>query len=323
MAQIKSTITVKDSIETPSPIILTNGNWGLWDHTAGKFVDSGMPARGPQGIRGLDGTNGTDGTPGAPGKDGRTSYTHIAYADNASGGGFSQNPTAKAYIGMYVDFTEADSSDPSKYAWSLIRGEQGERGVEGKAGADGRTPYLHIAYATSADGRQGFSVSDSKEKTYIGTYTDYTRDDSTSPSSYNWSRIKGDKGDTGVKGDQGVKGDDAIALLVTSTGEFVQRVHAHDSQGSPLTTPRKEPIVKGGVRTSDGKTVLRLRAQVIKGGVDVTQSAISRGGGLIWTYKGSQIAKGVATVDLDPAKYADGKEDLFECAIDTSRASEW
>lgn len=338
MATIKSTITVRDNIETPSPIILANGNWGVWDHATGTFTDSGMPARGPQGIRGLQGVQGEKGDKGlkgdtgAPGEkgdkgdkgtDGRTSYTHIAYADNASGGGFSQSPTGKAYIGMYVDFTETDSSDTTKYAWSLIRGAQGAQGVPGKTGADGRTPYLHIAYANSADGRSGFSVSDSQNKLYIGTYTDYTRDDSTSPSRYSWSRIKGDKGDTGAKGDKGAKGDDAITLLITAQGEFVQRIHAFDSNGGLLSTPRKEPLVVGGVRTADGKSVLRLKAQVMRGGVDVTQSALVRGGEFVWTYKGSRIASGVASVDLDPATYADGKEDLFECTLNTSRSNEW
>lgn len=157
--------------------------------------------RGERGLQGLQGKDGTDGLPGRDGVDGKTSYTHIAYADTATGGGFSQNPTGKAYIGMYVDFVQADSSDPKKYAWSLIKGADGKNGlngkdgVPGKPGVDGRTPYLHIAYANSQDGKQGFSVSVSEGKSYIGTYTDYTQADSTDPAKYSWSRIKGEKGD--------------------------------------------------------------------------------------------------------------------------------
>lgn len=153
--------------------------------------------RGERGLQGLQGKDGTNGLPGRDGVDGKTSYTHIAYADTASGGGFSQSPTGKAYIGMYVDFVQTDSSDPKKYAWSLIKGADGKNGlngkdgVPGKPGADGRTPYLHIAYANSQDGKQGFSVSVSEGKSYIGTYTDYTQADSTDPTKYSWSRIKG------------------------------------------------------------------------------------------------------------------------------------
>lgn len=162
--------------------------------------------RGERGLQGLQGKDGTNGLPGRDGVDGKTSYTHIAYADTATGGGFSQSPTGKAYIGMYVDFVQTDSSDPKKYAWSLIKGADGKNGlngkdgVPGKPGVDGRTPYLHIAYANSQDGKQGFSVSVSEGKSYIGTYTDYTQADSTDPTKYSWSRIKGDKGDKGEAG---------------------------------------------------------------------------------------------------------------------------
>ena len=154
--------------------------------------------RGERGLQGLQGKDGTNGLPGRDGKDGKTSYTHIAYADTATGGGFSQSPAGKAYIGMYVDFVQTDSTDPSKYAWSLIKGADGKNGlngkdgVPGKPGADGRTPYLHIAYANSQDGKQGFSVSVSEGKSYIGTYTDYTQADSTDPTKYSWSKIKGE-----------------------------------------------------------------------------------------------------------------------------------
>lgn len=72
---------------------------------------------------------------------------------------------------------------------------------------DGKTPYLHIAYANSADGKTGFSVSDSTDKLYIGQYTDYTQADSADCTKYSWTRIKGDTGATGVQGPKGEKGE--------------------------------------------------------------------------------------------------------------------
>lgn len=128
------------------------------------------------------------------GKDGLSQYTHIAYADNATGGGFSQTDQTKAYIGMYVDFTATDSTDVSKYKWSKWHGDKGAtgaQGIQGPKGADGRTPYLHIAYANSADGRTDFSTSNSGNKRYLGTYTDYTQADSTDPSKYKWVDMVG------------------------------------------------------------------------------------------------------------------------------------
>lgn len=139
---------------------------------------------GPQGIPGV-------------GTDGKTTYLHIQYAP-------VQNPTAEQmsktpdkYIGTYTDFSGVDSTDPTKYTWALIKGADGAQGVPGTPGANGKTPYFHIAYANSADGRTGFSVDDSVNKLYIGQYTDYTPDDSTDPTKYSWTKIKGEQGTAG------------------------------------------------------------------------------------------------------------------------------
>lgn len=144
------------------------------------------------------GKDGANGIPGKDGKDGKTQYTHLAYANSADGQtDFSVSDGNREYIGMYVDFVEADSTDPTKYTWSLIRGANGAQGVPGTPGANGKTPYFHIAYANSADGRTGFSVDDSVNKLYIGQYTDYTPDDSTNPARYSWTKIKGEQGTAG------------------------------------------------------------------------------------------------------------------------------
>ena len=151
-----------------------------------------------RGVDGYDGKDGVNGIPGKDGKDGKTQYTHLAYANSADGTkDFSVSDGNREYIGMYVDFVEADSTDPTKYTWSLIKGANGAQGVPGTPGANGKTPYFHIAYANSADGRTGFSVDDSVNKLYIGQYTDYTPDDSTDPAKYSWTKIKGEQGTAG------------------------------------------------------------------------------------------------------------------------------
>lgn len=151
-----------------------------------------------EGDQGAQGPKGANGIPGKDGKDGKTQYTHLAYANSADGTkDFSVSDGNREYIGMYVDFVEADSTDPTKYTWSLIKGADGAQGVPGTPGTDGKTPYFHIAYANSADGRTGFSVDDSVNKLYIGQYTDYTPDDSTDPTKYSWTKIKGEQGNAG------------------------------------------------------------------------------------------------------------------------------
>lgn len=174
-----------------------------WNKVKGEKGDTGS-----QGLQGIQGPQGDQGIAGATGADGRTSYTHIAYSTSPTGStGFSvSDPAGKAYIGMYTDFIAADSSDPAKYAWSLIKGADGSQGIPGTKGTDGQTPYLHIAYATNATGTAGFDTVVSTGKTYIGTYTDFVSADSADPAKYSWSLIKGEKGDTGATGSQGIPG---------------------------------------------------------------------------------------------------------------------
>ncbi|WP_044677806.1 hypothetical protein, partial [Streptococcus suis] len=86
------------------------------------------------------------GIPGEKGADGKTQYTHIAYANSADGRtDFSTSASNRSYIGMYVDFNSQDSTNPSDYAWTLVKGSDGAQGIPGPKGADGRTPYIHFA----------------------------------------------------------------------------------------------------------------------------------------------------------------------------------
>ena len=71
-------------------------------------------------------------------------------------------------------------------------------------GDTGDPAYLHIAYANSSDGLIDFSTTDGEGKSYIGQYTDSTKADSTTPSDYTWTLIKGEKGETGAAGEDGV-----------------------------------------------------------------------------------------------------------------------
>ncbi|MBO4115018.1 phage tail protein [Streptococcus suis] len=144
--------------------------------------------KGEPGLQGLQGPKGDQGIPGPKGTDGRTQYTHIAYADNATGGGFSQTDQSKTYIGMYQDFTVTDSTNPASYRWTKWKGDKGDtgaQGIPGPKGADGRTPYVHFAYSDNADGT-GLTTSDNGQR-YIGHYSDYTQADSTDKTKYRWA----------------------------------------------------------------------------------------------------------------------------------------
>lgn len=147
------------------------------------------------------GKNGEAGTPGEPGKDGRTSYFHVKYSNVPNPASASQmTEIPSKYIGTYTDFTQEDSTDPIKYVWSKFMGDPGKEGIPGENGADGKTSYLHIAYANSEDGRVDFSVSNAEGRAYIGTYADFTLADSTDPGKYAWALAKGENGVDGSDG---------------------------------------------------------------------------------------------------------------------------
>lgn len=156
---------------------------------AGPKGDRGL--QGERGLQGLQGPKGDQGIPGIKGADGKTQYTHIAYADTVSGSGFSQTDTDKAFIGMYQDFSTTDSRNPQDYRWSKWKGSDGRDGIPGKAGADGRTPYVHFAYADSADGRTGFSLTQDGTKRYLGVCTNFDKANSANPADYAWNDTAG------------------------------------------------------------------------------------------------------------------------------------
>ena len=79
----------------------------------------------------------------------------------------------------------------------------GTDGKNGTPGTNGLSGYVHTAWANSADGATDFSTTVSTNKTYLGVYTDNTQADSTDPTKYSWSLIKGQKGDTGPQGPTG------------------------------------------------------------------------------------------------------------------------
>ena len=180
----------------------------------------------------LDGINGTPGTPGA---DGKTPYFHVKYS-NDGGKTFTDNNGEKAgsYIGTYTDHIEKDSNIVSDYTWVKIEGKDGvsptitvtkENGVvtivtkdgshtytqkvldgvngtPGANGTNGQTTYFHLKY--SNDGGKTFTSNNGEDAgSYIGTYTDFVKEDSDTPSDYTWAKIKGENGKDGINGTNG------------------------------------------------------------------------------------------------------------------------
>lgn len=175
--------------------------------------------RGPKGEQGIAGATGATGAQGPKGADGKTSYIHIKYSPVPIPKDSQITDTPNAYIGVYTDYNPNDSNKASAYTWSKWQGEDGAQGVQGPKGTDGKTSYIHFAYANSADGKTNFSTTYFSGALYVGTLTDYNSADSTTYSAYTWSRLKGDKGDKGDKGETGERGPQGIQGLQGPKGD--------------------------------------------------------------------------------------------------------
>lgn len=189
-------------------------------------------ARGLPGVPGQPGQDGKQGIPGEKGQDGRTTYFHIKYSDVQNPSRSSQmSEVPNTFIGTYVDFEEADSDDPNRYAWYRFQGLQGadgDQGIPGRNGSDGKTSYLHIKY--SNDGGSSFTDKDGETVgDYIGQCTDFNEKDPNSPSSYKWSKTKGEQGERGNDGKNGRDGVTTQANMLHGTdfkGKILDSPHA-------------------------------------------------------------------------------------------------
>lgn len=196
----------------------TNPSDYVWSYTKGET--------GPEGMQGAQGPKGDIGIPGKPGIDGKTPYTHVAYADNDEGGGFSQSPDNKAYMGWYTDYTETDSTDVTKYAWSLIKGADGKDGADGVAGKDGvGVKTTTITYTQSTSGTRppttGWTanVPTLIKGQYLWTKTVWTYTDSSAETGYtvSYNAKDGNSGSDGRAGKDGVGIKSTAITYATST----------------------------------------------------------------------------------------------------------
>lgn len=226
-----SASTQPSNWSSTAPTSITKGLW-LWTRTVYTYTDSTTKTVYSKSYVGTDGTNGTNGTNGTsvtvssiqygisssasatPSSWSNTVPTSITkgswlwvkttYSDNSTA-------TTKSYIGtdgedgtsVYVQSASKSQgtttvviagTDGTTHTLVIDDGADGANGQPGAPGADGTPSYVHIAWANSADGTSGFSTTVSANKSYIGVYTDSNQSDSTSPSSYSWSLIKGADG---------------------------------------------------------------------------------------------------------------------------------
>lgn len=131
---------------------------------------------------------------GRIGENGKQLYTWRKYATMPDGSDMTDSPGAEAiYVGIADNkTTETPSNNPNDYIWSRFRGKDGADGIS-IPGENGKTSYIHTAYANSIDGTVDFSTTDT-DRIYIGHYSDFEKADSTDPKKYTWARMRGEDG---------------------------------------------------------------------------------------------------------------------------------
>lgn len=127
-----------------------------------------------------------------------------------------------SYIGQYTDFMQADSTNPSAYTWSLIRGNDGKDGANGKDGIAGKDGVgiktTVITYAISTNGTTApatgwtSSVPSLIKGQYLWTKTVWTYTDNSSETGYSVTYISKD----GNNGTNGIAGKDGVGIKTTT-----------------------------------------------------------------------------------------------------------
>lgn len=229
-----TSVTVKSTSVTyqagTSPTTAPTGTWGssvptvtagqyLWTKTVVTYSDGksttaySVARQGANGIKGDKGDTGATGPQGPKGASGTsvtvksTSVTYAVTGSNSqpADSAFTSTTMPAVSVGQYLwnKATTVFSDNKSITSYSVSR--IGTDGKTGSTGASGKT--THFAYSTSADGKSNFNTSLFSGATYIGTYDDTTTADSTDPTKYKWTKLKGDTGATGPQGPKGKDGN--------------------------------------------------------------------------------------------------------------------
>ena len=207
-------ISNSDTVEPSSGWITSKperseGQW-IWRKDVTRLSDGTEITTPAYVVTGDKGDTGEQGIQGPKGDDGIQYYTWLKYADTPTSG-MSDNPDGKNYIGLaYNKTSPTESSNYSDYTWSLIKGEKGDQGIQGPSGENGKSLYTWLKYADTPTS----GMSDNPDgKKYIGlAYNKTTPTESVNYSDYQWSLVKGDKGDTGATGPagKGIKGTPVV-----------------------------------------------------------------------------------------------------------------
>ena len=203
------------------------------------------------------------------GQDGQSQYVHTRYSDSGGDVGamhvnaVDDSGEPYKYIGFAITNSSGAPALKSAYKWTKYVGDDGANGTPGKSGADGKTPYFHVAWADSSDGAVGFTTQGGTDKKYMGTYTDFTLEDSQNYSDYTWVRVKGQDGES-------------FKYNLISNGDFHNDFATNEPSNDPnklnewqVKSQKEKSLVR--ITPFDGQYVMNVLASDTDGAVEINQ----------------------------------------------------
>lgn len=214
-----------------------------------------------------------------------------------------------------------------------LQGPAGQDGIPGKDGENGLTSYFHIKYSPV----QNPTASQMTETpdVFIGTYVDFTKEDSNDPSKYTWARFEGLQGATGEQGIPGVNGEDGKTSYLhikysndgqtftdnngETSGEWIGQYTDFEKNDSNVFSDYKWSKIKGeqgeqGEPGKDGKGVqsvdvlyyLSSSSTSLSGGSWSTNSPTWVDGKYVWS-KTKVVYTDGSSIETNPACITGGK----------------
>ncbi|MDW8720771.1 phage tail spike protein [Streptococcus suis] len=120
---------------------------------------------------GPKGEKGDPGNDGVAGRDGQTPVVHWAYSDNADGTGLTTSDNGQRYIGHYSDYTQADSTDKTKYRWADRWAKIEVGGINLLTDTDEETVYISKDPAAMEFLRTPYDLAKVFDRYGLATYT--------------------------------------------------------------------------------------------------------------------------------------------------------
>lgn len=214
-----------------------------------------------------------------------------------------------------------------------LQGPAGQNGIPGKDGENGLTSYFHIKYSPV----QNPTASQMTETpdVFIGTYVDFTKEDSNDPSKYTWSRFEGLQGATGEQGIPGVNGEDGKTSYLhikysndgqtftdnngETSGEWIGQYTDFEKNDSNVFSDYKWSKIKGeqgeqgepgkggkGVQSVDVLYYLSSSSTSLSGGSWSTNSPTWVDGKYVWS-KTKVVYTDGSSIETNPACITGGK----------------